>query len=165
MTNIKKTTTTIMEEETKDGKDNCQSSTVNCQSIRPCPRLFPSFTVGEGEAERYEEIRALVARDRYLPPGYRRNGGVKGGEWGRVVADPRRYVSEGSVCRMPKTEAELIAEFARQPVLRTDLLTGETVEYATAAECATLNCRSVPTLYRQVRHTSIRARYKFETID
>lgn len=154
-----------MEEETKDGKDNCQSSTVNCQLIRPCPRLFPSFAVAAEEMERYGAIRALVARDKYLPPGYRRNGGVKGGEWGRVVADPRRYVSEGSVCRMPKTEAELIAEFARQPVLRTDLLTGETVEYATAAECATLNCRSVPTLYRQVRHTSIRARYKFETID
>lgn len=132
---------------------------------KPCPRLFPSFAVTAGEVARYYAIRALVARDKYLPPGYRRNGGRKVEEGERIVSDPRRYVSEGSVCRMPKTEAELIAEFARQPVLRTDLLTGETVEYATAAECAMLNCRSVPTLYRQVRHTSIRARYKFETLD
>lgn len=132
---------------------------------KPCPRLFPSFAVTAGEVARYYAIRDLVARDEYLPPGYRRNGGRKVEEGERIVSDPRRYVSEGSVCRMPKTEAELIAEFARQPVLRTDLLTGETVEYATAAECAMLNCRSVPTLYRQVRHTSIRARYKFETVE
>ena len=141
-------------------KENNETPAAVC---RPCPRLFPSFTVGEQEMDRYYAICALVARDKYLPPGYRRNGGRKVEEGERIVSDPRRYVSEGSVCRMPKTEAELIAEFARQPVLRTDLLTGETVEYATAAECAMLNCRSVPTLYRQVRHTSIRARYKFET--
>ncbi len=156
-----------MHDETKNDKDNCQLSIVNCQLIRPCPRLFPSFTVTEGEMERYGAIRGLVARDKYLPPGYRRNGGrAKGEEGERIIADPRRYATGPGDSRPPVTEAQRLAEFALLPVLRTDLRTGETVLYDTAAECAARNCRSLPTLWRQVRRTQWHCcHYKFETVN
>ena len=103
-------------------------------------------------------------RRKYLPPGYRRNGGRKGEE--RIIADPRRYATGPGDSRPPVTEAQRLAEFALLPVLRTDLRTGETVLYDTAAECAAHNCRSLPTLWRQVRRTQWHCcRYKFETVN
>lgn len=40
-------------------------------TIRPCPRLFPSFTVTRRQARLFEAVREAVAADTYLPPAYR----------------------------------------------------------------------------------------------
>ena len=127
---------------------------------KPCPRLFPSFTVTAEREKKYMEIARKVTADTYLPEGYRRKPAApfKG-----IVENVGRYFCAASPLRPGRDDADT---FRRKPVRRTDRYTGAVVEYATAEECARLNHRALRLLYEQIRrgpsHTS---RYRFEVVE
>ena len=56
------------------------------------------------------------------------------------------------------------AEFLSSPVLRTDIVMGDTATYASGAEAARLNHRSPDLLYRQMTEPRGQRRYIFKTI-
>lgn len=125
--------------------------------VRPCPLLFPSFTVTEETTEEYGRIAREVAADTYLPSGYRRKverPRPDGGSDFRVAKERRKRENDES------------GKFRRCRIRRICRATGETVEYPTAAKAATFNSRSVETLYWQIRAGDWKyCRYAFEVID
>ena len=132
-----------------------KSATDNCQPVTPCPLLFPSFTVTRRQQKRYMEAARAVAADTYLPQAYRRGGCPP-----PLVADRSRYVPAA----VPLPLSSGYAEFLSHPVLRTDIVTGETATYASGAEAARLNHRSPDLLYRQMTEPRAQRRYIFKTI-
>lgn len=138
--------------------------------VRPCPLLFPSFTVTEETTDEYGRIARAVAADTYLPPGYRskaespRPEGKADGCGAKVRAAVAAYISAAKERR--KRENDESGKFSRRRIRRICRATGETVEYPTAAKAATFNSRSVETLYRQIRAGDWKyCRYAFEVID
>lgn len=45
--------------------------------VRPCPNLFPSFTVTMQQMNKFCRIYAKVSKDTYLPQGYRKGARQK----------------------------------------------------------------------------------------
>lgn len=134
--------------------------------VRPCPLLFPSFTVTEETAEEYGRIAREVAADTYLPSGYRRKveRPRPDGSDAKVRAAVAAYISAAKERRKRKNDES--GKFRRCRIRRICRATGETVEYPTAAKAATFNSRSVETLYRQIRAGDWKyCRYAFEVID
>lgn len=147
------------------------AETDTCDLMRPCPLLFPSFTVTGEAAIRYGQIARAVKSDTYLPPGYRRAS--QRPPFTGIVRDTGRYAHEspGDVERLRRErEKEMekaeIEKFSHCRIRRTRRTTSETVEYPTAAAAAALNSRSVGTLWRQIREGfSIYCTYIFEVIE
>ena len=57
--------------------------------VRPCPKLFPSFTVTWPELDAFCRIYAKAKKDTYLPDAYRKPG--KAEPYRGIVADTKAY--------------------------------------------------------------------------
>lgn len=141
-----------------DGDVMADASQARDVIVRPCPKLFPSFTATWPELDVFCKIYAKVMNDTYLSHGYRKQGSAK--PFRGIVADTRHY-AVGNAGRK-----DSVCTPGKHRVMRRNTKTGETEIYDSIAEAAKFNARSAATLRRQIAEGfSPRYKYVFEILN
>ena len=131
--------------------------------VRPCPKLFPSFTVTWPELDAFCRIYAKAKKDTYLPDAYRKPG--KAEPYRGIVADTKAYAMNVPE-KEPSDEERIARAISRYGscVAKMHKASGKLVEvYRSVTEAAKRNGRSTATLRRQIAEGfSSKSLYVFE---